>query len=75
MAGKKGDLEIGRRAFQEAMRLFQTPKKARERIGVRKSTLFAWGEGVIPGGLYLAKLHYAGADVLYILTGKKSKVG
>jgi hypothetical protein len=33
-----------------------------------------WKEGGCPGAFYLAKLHYAGADVLYILTGNKSKV-
>ena len=75
MAQKQADIDIGRRAYEEAMRLFDNPRTLRLRIGIGKSTVYQWKDGRSPGGLALARLHYAGADVLYILTGKKSKVG
>lgn len=75
MAQKQADIEIGHRAYEEAIRLFNTPGTVNRRIGIGKSTVHEWKEGQAPGGLALARLHYAGADVLYILTGKKSKVG
>lgn len=74
MSTIKADIEIGRRAFAELMRIFKTPKKAIERTGISKSTMYKWSEGSTPNGLGLLRLHYAGADVLYILTGKKTKV-
>ena len=74
MSKIKGDIEIGRRAFEEAVRLFDTPSEASRRIGVRRKLLYAWREGCVPCGIFLAKLHCAGCDVIYILTGKKTSV-
>ena len=68
----KGDIEIGYRAYEEAIRIFGAPYKAYQTKAFSKNTLYAWRDGITPGGLQLAKLHYAGADVIYILTGKRS---
>ena len=68
----KGDIEIGSRAYEEAMRLFDSPRELEARIGISKSTVYNWQDGVSPGGLALARLHYSGADVLYILTGRRT---
>lgn len=73
MSTMKADIEIGQRAFAELMRIFKTPKKAIMRTGISKSTLYKWKEGYTPNGLGLLRMHYAGADVIYILTGKRSK--
>lgn len=67
----KGDVEFGYRAFEEAMRVFQSPKNAMMGLLCSKHMLYGWKEGTTPGALALARLHYAGADVMYILTGKR----
>ena len=73
MAQKKGDIEIGKRMVEELNRLFDTPKQAYTRMGCCKSVLYDWEkEGKTPGGLHLARLHYCGGDVIYVLTGKRS---
>jgi hypothetical protein len=75
MAKKKADIDIGRRAFEEVQRIFPTQKEAARRLGVDRKMVNYWFHGGTPNGLVLARLHYARADVLYILTGKKSKAG
>ena len=69
----KGDLEIGYRAAEEARRIFKRAKVMEEQLGIGRQAVSEWGYGITPGGYFLAKLHYAGADVIYILTGKRSK--
>ena len=73
MSQKKADISIGMRAYEEAMRISDGPEMLLRKNGIAKNTLYMWRDGSAPGGLHLAKLHYAGADVLYILTGKRSK--
>ena len=73
MAGKKGDIEIGKRMVEELHRIFDTPKQAYTRLGVSKSCFYDWESiGKTPSGLHLARLHYCGGDVIYVLTGKRS---
>lgn len=66
------DIEIGQRAAAEALRLYKMPAEAARRLRIGKTTFYSWKDGTAPGALHLAKLHYAGADVIYILTGKRS---
>ena len=73
MAKHKGDIEIGRRAFEEVYRVFQNIEKAARTMGCRKRIFYAWAAGDTPGGYYLALLHHYGCDVLYVLTGKRHK--
>lgn len=73
MARRKGDLEIGYRAFEEVKRLFPDVKNGVRRMHVSKNAVYGWKDGGTPGALMLARLHYAGADVIYILTGKRSE--
>jgi hypothetical protein len=74
MAKKKPDIEIGHRAYEEAIRLFCKPRFANQH-GITRQILHSWSEGISPSALYLTKMHYAGADVLYILTGKRTGMG
>lgn len=67
----KGDIEIGYRAFEETMRVFCSPKNAMMALSCSKNMLYGWKEGSTPNSFILARLHYAGADVIYILTGKQ----
>ena len=69
---KKCDVNIGYRAVQEVFRLFPgTTKSALAAIGCGKCVINEWGKGVAPSAKYLARLHELGADVIWILTGKK----
>ena len=74
MAKHKGDIEIGRRAFEEVYRIFQNYEKAARAFGCSKRLFYEWNNGDTPGGHYLAMLHYFGGDVLYVLTGKRHKI-
>ena len=73
MNNKKGDIEIGFRAFEEAIRLFREPHIAIKRLRCGHNTLYGWRSGCVPGGLHLARLCWFGADVIYILTGKRTE--
>lgn len=66
----KPQIEIGHRAFEEVSRLFESMKEARQMIGTNsRKLIYDWMEGVAPSAKYLQRLHYLGADVIYILTG------
>lgn len=72
----KGDVEIGYRAYSEVLRIFPRPKDAQAALGIRTDNMNAWQSGVCPSAKYLARLHKAGADVIWILTGdRRKKVG
>lgn len=66
----KAQIEIGKRAFCEVQRIFGTNVDARRVLGMKsRQLLYDWMEGVAPSAKYLQRLHYCGADVIYILTG------
>jgi hypothetical protein len=70
----KAQIEIGQRAFSEVQRIFDTMADARIALGMKsRQLLYDWMEGVAPGAKYLQRLHYLGADVIYILTGMRAK--
>ena len=70
MAG--ADLQIGKRAYQEAMRICESASIANNMIGCNsKGHVYKWNEGVAPSAKYLQRLYYMGADVIYILTGMR----
>ena len=68
---KRPDVGIGYRAAAEVKWLFPKKKHALIAIGCGKNTLNEWGYGVAPSAIYLAQLHELGADVIWILTGKR----
>lgn len=71
MAKHKGDIEIGQRMVEEVYRVFGSHNNAIKCLKCGKNALAYWREGGTPGGFVLARLHYFGGDVLYVLTGKK----
>lgn len=71
MAKHIGNTEIGARAAEEVRRVFKSYASAAKALGGTKKLVFDWEKGHTPGGLMLARLHYHGCDVLYILTGKR----
>lgn len=73
MAMLKGDIEIGRRAYKEVLRLFPGIKEATIALGCRHRNIYKWNEGVSPSAKFLARMIAVGADVHYILTGRRCR--
>ena len=71
MARQKGDIEIWHRMVDELVRLFGTKAEAIRQFRCERHSVDNWQNGGTPGGYALAKLHYLGGDVLYVLTGKR----
>lgn len=70
----RAQIEIGKRAFEEVIRIFGKNVNAKESLGMTSNQLlYDWMDGCAPSAKYLQRLHYAGADVIYILTGMKNK--
>lgn len=65
-------IEIGQRAFEETFRMFESLEVAKNMLGISsKQLVYDWMYGTAPSAKYLQRLHYAGADVIYILTGER----
>lgn len=66
----KAQIEIGKRAFEEIFRIYEKVEDARFALGMKSHQLiYDWMDGVAPSAKYMQRLHYCGADVIYILTG------
>lgn len=73
MAMVKAQIEIGKRAFEEVLRIFPKITTARKSLGISNyQLLYDWMNGCAPSAKYLQRLHYCGADVIYILTGVRN---
>ena len=70
---RKGKIKIGRRFVEEMYRLNpgHSDKKISVLLGSKRSSLNEWKNGVTPGGIYLARAREMGADLDYILLGRK----
>lgn len=71
MAKHKGDILIGQRMAEEIYRLFPTNNSAARAFHCDRKIFRYWQLGGTPSGFYLARLHYLGGDVIYLLTGKR----
>jgi hypothetical protein len=68
------EITIGQRAYEEIFRLFDKHEDARIALGMSsRQLIYDWMEGVSPSAKYLQRLHYLGADVIYILTGMRQR--
>lgn len=66
----RAQIEIGKRAYEESQRIFGNDANSRRKLGISSMQLmYDWNSGVAPSARYLQRLHYCGADVIYILTG------
>lgn len=68
------DPSIGKRAYQEVLRLFPTMNDAFEALECSNYPLYNWAKGAAQSAVYLAKLLEFGADIHWILTGKRTPV-
>ena len=80
MPRRKSRIEIGQRAFEEVEKIFNVSKyggmtMATKTIGCGKHAVYEWKDGKAPDAIHLQRLHELGADVIYILTGRRSEDG
>jgi hypothetical protein len=80
MPRRKARIEIGQRAFEEADKIFNVSKyggmiTATKTIGCHKNAIYEWENGRSPDAIHLQRLHEIGADVIYILTGRRNVDG
>lgn len=73
MANRKYDCDIGIRFVTECIRIFGTQAEALRRLNAEKTTFYSWRSGSTPSSFWLAKLHYLGGEVMYVLNGKRSE--
>jgi hypothetical protein len=70
----RAQIEIGQRAYDEVIRIFGKSVDAKIALGMKSNQLlYDWMEGCAPSAKYLQRLHYLGADVIYILTGMREE--
>lgn len=70
----RAQIEIGQRAYEEVIRVFGKNVDAKASLGMTSNQLlYDWMDGCAPSAKYLQRLHYCGADVIYILTGMSGK--
>lgn len=66
----RAQIEIGQRAFEEVLRIFDKLNDAKFYLRMTSNQLlYDWMNGSSPSARYLQRLHFCGADVIYILTG------
>lgn len=72
---QKNDINIGKRAADEAYQLFPNDSTSNicNRIGGTRKLLNDWYHGCVPSPIFLARLLNLGADIEYILTGRRAK--
>ncbi|MBO9538745.1 helix-turn-helix transcriptional regulator [Herbaspirillum sp.] len=67
-------MELFERLKQERERLGLTQPQMAEMLGVGKTTIIRWEQGAsAPDAIQLQTFSNEGADVLYILTGQRSR--
>lgn len=72
MSRPNGDINIGFRMREECDRLFKSCAEAGRALRCDRKNLSSWANGITPDCMHIAKIHYLGGDVIYILTGKRS---
>lgn len=75
MANFKADISIGQRMYSECLRLFEYNANITRCLHCSRDAPYQWEQGVAPSAKNLARLHYAGGDVIYVLTGRRAKDG
>lgn len=66
--------EMGTRAAELLLKADKPLNKQLRELGLGKNLLYGWSDGVCaPSAFALRAMALAGYDVMYILTGKRSK--
>lgn len=75
---RRGDIDIAKRAAAVLLeREAQTGVSTRQQLegmGMSRQALYQWGHASqLPGGDALSRMAHAGYDVMYVLTGRRTK--
>lgn len=63
---------VSERLAEELHKLGMSQRKLGELFGCCQHLIYAYYKGrSIPGAYYLTLMHYAGCDIIYILTGER----
>lgn len=74
MRKQKFDLDMHFRLVEEIYRISKTNADLNRRIGSTGDIVKYWvNTPALPGAYYLAQLYRQGADVIYILTGERTR--
>ena len=73
MACKKGEYDIGVRAYEEVKARYGTIVKAMAELKISRKAIQYWNLGATPTGYCLQRLAEEHFDIVYILTGKRTK--
>ena len=78
MPKRKAGIEVGKRAVEEIGKIFDISKyggitAASKAIGCSKNSIYELEKGATPETIFLIRLHYLGADVIYIMTGVRNR--
>lgn len=66
--------EIGMRAAEEMLRRDKPVNQQLRELGLGKNLMYGWTHGICdPRAGVLRAMAFAGYDVMYIITGKRSK--
>lgn len=69
---RKTDPDMSRRLVEELYRISKTNTELCEKVGCSRTAVQKWiNNGFIPSAYYFKKFHYAGCDIIYILTGER----
>lgn len=73
MPRRKADVRIGYRAAEEALRLSgYSASHAALLIGCSRKLVYSWAEGNAPTAIFMQQILELGADVTYILSGRRA---
>lgn len=74
MARIKADIRIGQRCWEEYQRMTDgSPRHGEQWWQIPHSTAYNWSHGACPSVRHLAVLGRHGADLNYILTGRRTE--
>lgn len=72
MAQHRSDYNISKRCYEFLIEKYGSVKKIIEKTRIPRSSVYEWMNGdSVPGAYYLQYLCELGADIKFILTGKK----
>ena len=73
MSKRKADVRIGYRAAEEALKLSgYSVAHAAVLLGGERKLVYSWAEGNAPTAIFMQRLLELGADVTYILSGRRA---
>lgn len=71
--GKCKDYPMSDRLNEELFRLGYTDRELSKKLGISHKTIAYWrSNNCIPGAVSLKLLHEVGADIMYIITGRRT---